>query len=203
MKHELHTCRSRTALVKQVIDEHPCRSVLDVGAGHCVFSILASTMGKTVVAVDARRDRVPEDLHGVEFIQGDATRMDLPAADLTLCLGLFYHLTHAEQLRLLRQLNGRVVLLETHYCDGMATDWATGKPGEFIVIDGLVGCIYREGDSLSELQSNPKASFTSLEAFWPTEQSLMEMLASVGGYGTITKYLPELHPHRAFYLCQQ
>src|SRR4029453_6987527 len=45
------------------------RTLLDLGAGPCLFARRAQKAGWKVTAVDGRTDRLPEDLEGVTFVE--------------------------------------------------------------------------------------------------------------------------------------
>ena len=63
--------------------------VVDLGAGHCAFSVAARDMGCTVTAVDARTERKPDDadMHSIKFMESDVRAFDLAGYDVIVFLG--------------------------------------------------------------------------------------------------------------------
>jgi len=63
------------------------RRLVDLGAGPCVFSKIAASLGHAVTAVDARVVRRPDDLGGIAFRQEDVRQTDLSTFDVVMILG--------------------------------------------------------------------------------------------------------------------
>lgn len=119
--------RDTFALLRQLRlpDSLAGRTVLDIGSAEGFFSFECEARGaERVIAVDlpefrARRPTVGrlKRLFGsaIDLMEGDVTRVDLPTADVTLFLGVLYHLPDPFlALRRLRQATRTVMYLETH-----------------------------------------------------------------------------------------
>jgi len=105
--------KERADYVEYALDLVKPKTVLDLGAGHCKFSIQAIEQKycKKVYAVDARTERVPKLPKGVLFSNDNVLESDwqdigweVDGMYLIICLGLFYHLTIDEQELLLSKL---------------------------------------------------------------------------------------------------
>jgi 2-polyprenyl-3-methyl-5-hydroxy-6-metoxy-1,4-benzoquinol methylase len=73
----------------QLLGLFPPGRLVDLGAGHGLFSIAAARVGWEVVAVDARTERNTS-APGVEWVESDVRDFSLAGFDLVACLGLFY-----------------------------------------------------------------------------------------------------------------
>lgn len=169
------------------------KRVLDLGAGHCSYSIVSHNLGMKVTAMDARTVRVPKLPKGIKFVNGNFLEADVPGDfDLILMLGIFYHLTLEEQHVLMEKYRGKNVLLDTHYCSN-----ADSKAYDN---NGYRGIDYQEGPDNETMIKNPKASFTCLRSFWHTEDSLVNKFLPEY-FSSVEKILPEHHPYRTFFIC--
>lgn len=163
------------------------KTAVDLGAGHCRFSDMASVFFEKVYAVDSRDVRVPKSLpENITFIKENAVEHDLSKYDVVICLGLLYHLTAKEQIEILKKAYQKELIIDTHMAEG--DDISEGYKGSF----------YKEADSFEEMMDNPKASTTTLESFWFEESEFVRMLKDIG-YMQIIKFEPEHFPKRTFY----
>lgn len=175
--------------------------VLDLAAGHCKFSIQAAEHAKVrnpgyVYAIDARMERVPDDLpHNVSFQQLNVLTCAWPDVDFIMCLGLFYHLTVDEQEVLLFRLHkaGVPVLLDSHYATERLT-WRVAESGQ-----RYKGAPYIEGTE-ADLMSRLKASATSTESWWHAQDSLQRILNYT--FPNITRLAPDSSHNRCFFLLE-
>ena len=142
------------------------KTLLDIAAGHCLFSIAAAGLGMKVTAVDARRDRVPGSIEsmGIEFIQTDVNspEFEVDSFDVVLLLGILYHLTLEQQIRLVRKCSHTLTILDTR---------CAGTPK--VKLDGYEGILDMENEKIRE---DARSAFTSGESFWHCESSLIRML---------------------------
>jgi hypothetical protein len=150
------------------------RTMLDLGAGPCVFARRASQAGWKVTAVDARTERLPEELGDITFIESDVRDFDPSGFDSIAILGLLYHLTVEDQVSLLSRCAYTRVILETEvhtpgYVPPASEPWSRVR----VRRDGYSGVIFTEGD-------NPMASIGNAESFWATEASLLTMFDRCG-----------------------
>jgi hypothetical protein len=174
------------------------RTMLDLGAGPCVFARRAVQAGYVVTAVDGRTDRVPDDLdaESISFVQADVR--DYPAGeyDAVSVLGLLYHLELHDQLELLRRHCRSTVILDTQVHISEAVTEHAGEWAQRIVArDGYQGVQFPEGD-------NPMASIGNPSSFWHTEPSLLR-LCEEAGYQSCTivdPYYVSKYGARKFYL---
>ena len=189
------------------------RKVVDLGAGPCVFARIAEEFGADVTAVDARDDRVPEDIGAaqhrrgkwwpplrramdgdreeggksgstIRFIHGDVRSVDLDAYDVVMVFGLLYHFGIEEQIDLLQRCRGKVVLIDTMVC---CPDMVTEYPryGWQCEVDMRDGY---EGWVYPE-NSNVMASVGNATSFWHTEESYGRLFADCG-FDDMTAYRP-------------
>jgi SAM-dependent methyltransferase len=166
----------------------PGRAV-DLGTGHGRFAMLAADLGYRVTAVDARRERWPED-ERIEWVQADVREVDLAPFDLILCLGLFYHLQLDDQLRLLTGASGRPLVIDTHLDHGEHEHPLTATVQ---TVDGYVGRFYREPGKLT-------SSWGNRMSFWPTLQTFHRML-SEHGFTTVLTLEPWIAGDRTIFAC--
>ena len=143
----------RIALFDQLLALFPAGRCVDLGAGHGKFSTRASSAGWDVTAVDVRRERFDGDGR-VEFVEADVRSYDPSGFDLVLCLGLFYHLTLADQIDLLRRIDGTPLMLDTHVATGLYD--SRMEISEPVKIDEYEGVHYQEGE-----QSDPRSSWVT------------------------------------------
>jgi len=164
--------------------------VVDLGAGHGLLSMRAADAGWQVTAVDARSVRFPTD-ERVTWVHEDMRSHDLSGYDLILCLGLFYHLTLADQLDLLTRAAGTPILIDTHVDVGI--DYPDDRLAGNVEQDGYRGRLYGE-----HLES-PLASWVNEASFWPDLDSFYRMLAD-HGYPVTLALEPWYQPDRTFFL---
>ncbi|MBR0650019.1 class I SAM-dependent methyltransferase [Roseomonas terrae] len=154
------------------------RTLVDLGAGHCKFSVWATRLGFEVTAVDGRTVRLPEDLGSIRFVESDVRTYDPSGHGVVAILGLLYHLELGDQESLLRRCRyGAPVIVETqvHVPEMVAHD-----PKDWHVPverDGYCGVDFPEGN-------NPMASIGNKTSFWHTEAS-MERLFERAGYSRV------------------
>lgn len=164
--------------------------LIDLGAGHGIFSIRAADAGWDVTALDARTERFPTD-ERITWVHQDMREHDLGGYDLIVCLGLFYHLTLADQRDLLTRAAGTPILIDTHVDVGI--DYPGDRLGESVEEDGYRGRLYGE-----HLES-PLASWVNESSFWPDLDSFYRMLAD-HGYPVALALEPWYQPNRTFFL---
>jgi SAM-dependent methyltransferase len=177
----------RFQLFDSMLSLFPPGTLVDLGAGHGAFSRRAAKAGWRVTAIDARADRFPKD-PSVEWKVSDVRDVDLGQYDVVACLGLFYHLTLDDQLDFLQRCAGRPLILDTHVDNGHSEHTLSERER----IRGYTGSWYREPGQLTSSWGNDRS-------FWPTPESLQQMLADTGHPVVLTAE-PGVTPNRTFYL---
>lgn len=167
----------------------PPGRLIDLGAGHGIFSVRASRKGWQVTAVDARTTRFPDD-PSVTWRHQDVRETDLSGYDLILCLGLFYHLTLRDQLDLLARCSGTPLIIDTHLDVGKSDHVLSERQQ----VDGYEGRFYSEGAA-----DTPLSSWGNELSFWPTPESFARMLAE-HGYPVVLSGEPPVVVDRRFHL---
>lgn len=175
-------------------------TLLDLGAGACIFAQHARNAGYRVTAVDARTDRVPNEfeMRGITFVEADVRKFDVGGFDVIANLGLLHHLTLADQEDLLRRCAHATVILETqvHIDDlvpAAARPWAEKRVRE----GDYEGVLYPE-------TPNGVGAIDHETSFWHTEPSLLRMFRNCG-YAKVTSIEPlyvEKYGPRKFYLLE-
>ncbi len=190
----------RTAIFSWLLGDviTPGKTMLDLGAGPCVFARRGVKAGYRVTAVDGRDERLPDDLdpNEIEFIKADVRTFPAGDFDVVTNLGLLYHLELADQIEILRKHSDSTVILETqvHIPEAVSDscgDWARA----LVEQDGYTGVSFPEGD-------NPMASIGNPTSFWPTEPSLLRMIEAAGyeSCQVIEPYYVSKYGARRFYL---
>ena len=166
--------------------------LVDLGAGHGLYSIRAADAGWKVTAIDARTVRFPEDPR-ITWLHEDVRNTSLEGYDLIVNLGLFYHLTLDDQLFLLDRAAGTPMILDTHVATKQPKGYGLSEP---VRQRGYSGRLYSEANK----QDRPTASWGNLDSFWPTPAALRRMLEERDwDVYTLTPYYL---PTRTFFLCQ-
>ena len=168
----------RFEIFRSILERLPKGPLVDLGAGHCLFTQAAREMGFEATAVDARTERVPEGFTG--FIHADVRGFDPSPYSIVCILGLFYHLTLEDQLSLLDRCRGKIVIVDTH----------TARSAE-LNRGGYWGRDWEEVES-------PRSSVGNRLSFWHTEASLRCAFEDNGFRAE--KIEPEHAPGRAFWL---
>jgi 2-polyprenyl-3-methyl-5-hydroxy-6-metoxy-1,4-benzoquinol methylase len=80
---------------------HPVRTVIDIGCGDgSALAHIRDAVGAEVTGIDLRP---PEnDIHGIPILQRDATRDELPQADVAISLLMLHHLTDDQVVSVIR-----------------------------------------------------------------------------------------------------
>jgi hypothetical protein len=203
-----HVGAQRTFIFRTLLARLPGPGVrlVDLGAGPCIFSRIARDAGYAVTAVDGRTVRKPadEDLGTIRFVHSDVRDFGLDGFDVIAFLGLLYHFDLPDQMRVLRACarTGAPVILETQvHVDGLVPEAQQGEWARTVVGRGdYEGLLFPEG-------SNPMASVGNPVSFWPTEPSLLKMLADAGfnSVALVEPLLQSKYGARRFYLlnCEQ
>jgi hypothetical protein len=190
----------RIALFTDLLGRFRRGRLVDLGAGHGIFARVAADLGWEVTAVDARDERFPDDPR-VTWVRSDVRAcvgQELDA-DVVACLGLWYHLTLADQLALAACCAPRPLILDTHL--GMPSDddhpLHHRRLSRLRTLDGFQGRLY------SEQQGGVRgtAAFGNDQSFWPTAASLERQLLEAG-YDVVEQVSPAVATDRRFYVAR-
>lgn len=182
--------------------------VIDLGAGHCQFGLIAHEMGWKATALDVRPDRRPDLPAEVGYISADVNSDAWNAKDYDVisCLGLYYHLDQDMQHRLLDRCSGIPMILDTHFSNpqgdsqnfGSALSTVYEKNGEW-------GADFIEAPGVPDDQRRKEmllASHDNPTSWWQTKADLTKTLHERGWPQTwVMDYFDMNRPQRTFWLC--
>lgn len=179
----------RMMVFDAVLGMFPPGRLVDLGAGHGLFSKRAADAGWQVTAVDARTERFPAD-DRITWKQSDVRDTDLSGYDLILCLGLYYHLTLDDQIDLVRRASGTPLVIDTHLDVGVTS--AKHNLSDRRVVDGYEGRLY------TEVPDTTMSSWKNDLSFWPTPASFYRLLAEHGYHVVLPAEPPQLVDRRFY-----
>jgi hypothetical protein len=152
------------------------QSLLDLGLGPRLFSRRAAAAGYSVTAVDARTERIPEPPTAeITFVQADVRVFDVRGFDVVAILGLLYHLTLDDQLRLLSRCAPEAcVTVDTQLHDPAQYTAAAGSWAHMLVTQrGYEGIEFPDS-------GNPMASVGNVTSFSHTQASICRLFEDCG-----------------------
>jgi SAM-dependent methyltransferase len=207
LERRLQTISYRLRTFRSILDLLPPRtegrSLVDLGAGPCLFAKLAAKEAFRVTAVDVRPpwniDGSPlplESLAGIDFVQADACRFDVSGFDVVSIVGLLYHLTLSEQIDLLSRCGSRTVIIDTEVFDDAAmSESARERISPAAEAMGYDGIDWQETGHVWSSKGNHSS-------FWHTVPSLLRMFENTGAQN-VTVFEPQYrsaHGPRQWYL---
>jgi hypothetical protein len=181
------------------LSRFPVGHLVDLGAGHGIFARLAADLGWRVTAVDVRDVRFPEDPR-VRWVTTDVRDFDeFDGVTVVACLGLWYHLTLADQLALIAKIAPLPVILDTHVArPDLGDHLAHAKELSDFVSEGAhSGRLYSESGQVGQAT----ASWGNTQSFWPTPDSLERQFREAG-YDLMERLLPPVAPDREYLVAQ-
>jgi hypothetical protein len=181
------------------LSRFPVGQLVDLGAGHGIFSRIAADLGWQVTAVDARDMRFPDDAR-VRWVIADVRDFDAyDGVTVVACLGLWYHLTLADQLALIAKIAPRPLILDTHVARENLADHPVHptKLSGFVSEGGYTGRLYSESGKATQAT----ASWGNTSSFWPTAAGLERQLTEAG-YDLVERLLPAVAPDRECLVAQ-
>lgn len=191
--------RPRIALVSHLVTKysHGARglTILDLACRTGSFSHALATQGHRVTGIEGRKDNLDQaPLHpNIQYELANVKDLpESPQFDVTLCLGLLYHLTAQEALELLRKLTKVTrdfVILDTH----------VSTSDQEVVVENRTYF----GHTFPEVEGD-WSSIGNDASWWFTEDSLKKLL-SVAGWHATNVESPEGDPsdRRWFVLFQE
>lgn len=164
--------------------------ILDLACLEGAYAIEFALHGAEVVGIDIRETHLVKanfvkDALGLErlsFVQGDVRHLNPETHgrfDVVYCCGIFYHLDAHDQFEFAAAMHSvcdRALLLDTHVsiAPKESRDWRGNQ---------YWGCVYREHPDDAEEADRERRLWQSIDntfSFWPTEDSLMNLLTDVG-----------------------
>ena len=150
--------------------------VLDLACRTGTFAVALAALGARVLAVDGRienLDEVPATVGDLRLLHADVRDLTVKAHgvhDVTLCLGILYHLDAGDALRLLdamRQVTDGFAIVDTHVAaaDSREVEWVDGTP--------YAGWRYDEPEGL-------ESSIGNTSSWWFTEPALHRLILDAG-----------------------
>jgi hypothetical protein len=99
----VEAAREYMNFLQKFLKEHHIRSVVELGCGDWEFSQHVDWSGITYRGYDVVRSVIERNhkkfsTSTITFIQGDATQIDLPSADLLICKDVMQHITNEDVL---------------------------------------------------------------------------------------------------------
>jgi len=174
---EVVSTKVRGPIFSTLVGEGGGRPLVDLGAGPCWFARRARNAGWQVTAVDARTERLPEDMEEITFIESDVRSFDVSSFHTVVVLGLLYHLTLTEQADLLAGCAGKRVILETQvHTEGIVPPAA--EPWGHQIVEAPEMPVFR--GAVSPENENPMASIGNPTSFWPDEEGLLTIFERSG-----------------------
>lgn len=194
------TAARRIATYVDLLSRFRPGHLVDLGAGHGVFSKIAADLGWRVTAVDVRSARFPDD-DRITWVTQDVRTFDRYAdVDLVVNLGLWYHLTLADQRRLAARVAPRPMILDTHVARPELisySDTIHPRVTPLVRRSGFQGRYFSE----EGLQGNNTASWGNDTSFWPTVPSLERQMWEAG-YEVVEQISPPYLPDRGFFVAR-
>lgn len=145
--------------------------VLDLGCRIGSFAAAFHEEGAEVVGIEGRQSNLDYAQPGPVYVLGDVR--DLPPGlgtfDVTLCLGILYHLSAGSAIRLLekmRELTTGFAVVDTHI----------GQARGHVAVEGIGFA----GQPHPEAPSHPWAAVDDIESWWFTPDSLNIAIAVAG-----------------------
>jgi len=183
----------RMGLFVEALGRFETGRLLDLGAGHGRFSLLAADLGWQVTAVDARDARFPVD-DRVRWVREDVRRYEIGDVDVVACLGLWYHLTLDDQITLAKAAYPLPLIIDTHVAVANKRHHAEFAKAltRMQRTNGLEGRFFTEPEGF-------EAEFGSPKSFWPTSESLRRQVVQAG-YDYVYALYPPTRPDRMFFV---
>ncbi|KMW58576.1 hypothetical protein AIOL_003554 [Candidatus Rhodobacter oscarellae] len=128
---------------------------------------------------------MPENLGSVTFIQSNVMDFNQSTFDVSVILGLLYHLTLEDQIKLMGKVPKTAVLVldtQVHHSSLVQHDASAARgfdTGNVVKKKNYEGVIFPEGD-------NPMASIENPTSWWHTPNSLRTLLREAGFVEAIT-----------------
>lgn len=176
--------QDRIQTFKTLLSPLSGNTLLDLGCGHGKFAMAAADLGWSVVGVDARTERWPNDSR-IEWVNSDVRLYPVEGYDVISVLGLLYHLDLPSQMELLKRCatsGASVTILDTRVGLNQKAEEG-GYRGEYYEEPGLT-----------------TSSWGNEVSFWPTEEFLIK-LAKDAGFSLIAPVRPPRQEYRTFYVC--
>lgn len=181
----------RLEIFTTLLKTMPPGRLLDLACGHGAFAMAANELGWDVTAVDVRTKRMPTKTPGITWVESDVRAFDIEGYDCISNLGLLYHLDLPAQIDLLKRCADTPMILDTH----TALDANISEGGyDGVYFDEL------QGRTEEQWRNSGTASWDNQTSFWPTDESLHQMLIDCG-FEYVWTLTPWYEDDRTFRLC--
>lgn len=163
-------------IVRERVESINGLRVLDLACRTGAFSRTFAEAGASVLGIEGKRanfDRIPEAISAV-FVLDDVRNlsiMNYGMFDVTLCLGILYHLEAYDALHLLGQMRevtepGGIAVIDTHV--GASHSVVSVGPGTY------------QGNYYNEGSDGPWSALGNQFSFWFTPESLRQACRDAG-----------------------
>ncbi|MFH1386207.1 MAG: class I SAM-dependent methyltransferase [bacterium] len=164
--------------------------VLDLACLEGLYSVEIAKLGAKVVGIEGREANIEKakfakealGLANLDFFLDDVRNLSQSkygSFDVVLCLGILYHLDEPDVFRFMEKISEvctGLVIIDTHISlSNRKTVSFNGQKYQ--------GKYFREHNPWTSLEKRKKALWASLDnvkSFWPTRESLVNLLAAVG-----------------------
>jgi hypothetical protein len=171
--------------------------ILDLACLEGMISLPLAHQGARVLGIEARESNVARaafardawDLSNLEFLRDDVRNLSLDVHgswEIVLGLGILYHLPAPDVFDFVArvfEVTGRAAILDTHVSGSVERE-LLGPPVTHRYRGNLYrGRDYREFDPESRPEDRLRSAWSTLDArpsFWPTQASLLNLLADAG-----------------------
>lgn len=179
------------AKAKRSIDffrRHGCKSIVDLGCRHGVYTRRFFDNGFEATGVEARaesvaRCRVWSDPR-IEFIHGDVKALDGGRKwDGAFVCGILYHLDNPAEFCAQVAKMARVAVFDTHFAPEEDGYGRFKQLGGLVLHEDYFGrwfSEYPENATPEQIETYSQASFSNYRSFWPTKSELFRMIMSAG-----------------------
>ncbi|MDD4178617.1 MAG: class I SAM-dependent methyltransferase [Candidatus Margulisbacteria bacterium] len=164
--------------------------VLDLACLEGLYSVELARQGAKVVGIEGREANLEKarfakeafGLNNLDFFLDDVRNLSQSkygSFDVVLCLGILYHLDEPDVFYFLEKISEvctGLAIIDTHI--SLSAKKTVGFKGQ-----KYQGKYFREHTPWSSLEKRKKALWASLDnvkSFWPTRESLINLLANVG-----------------------
>jgi hypothetical protein len=180
----------------------------DVGCLEGGYAVEFARMGFEVLGIEIRESNIAAcnyvksktDLPNLEFVCDNAFNIARYGVfDAVFCCGLLYHLDRPRKyLETLSSVTTKLLILQTHFslADSSGMKYNLSAPTENEGIAGRWYTEFREGESVSKIESAKWASWDNYKSFWVQREHLLQTIVDVG-FDLVMEEYSSLEPNIA------